>query len=395
VAGFDAQAAADRYIDALSPALRAAGAAYAEQSHWAELIGGASMLVVAVLALRLGLLSRLRAELEAKKPRPLVAGAACALVLLMVAAAVRLPLDVAALVVADRTLLRPPTPLFAYLVRAVTADASLVLALAAGVTLLLALARLAPRAWWLIGGGAFSAAIVIMVWGPYAAASGPAPLKAVPPGPARQALVQLIADTGLSARQVYVVPSAEIDGDVTGVPGQARLTVDQGMLDHASAPEMRAALGHLAGHFVHGDQFGLALLMSALTVGGLAAIAAFFGPVARLAGAGGLTGVADPAGLPVWLMIGVVWLGFATVAERTYIRVINVRADQFSLDAAREPDGLAISLIRGWRDDKVDPGWLEETLFYDHPSLKSRLAHAMAWKAAHRDVRSSPPLALQ
>ena len=35
------------------------------------------------------------------------------------------------------------------------------------------------------------------------------------------------------------------------------MVVDQGMLGTASVPEMRAAIGHLAGHFVHGDQFGL------------------------------------------------------------------------------------------------------------------------------------------
>lgn len=386
--------AAQRYIDALSPTLRAAGAAYAEQSHWAEVIGGLGVFLVAYLTLRLGLLESLRAQLEAKKPRPWVTSAACAGLLLVLVALIRLPLDVAGAFIADRTLLRPPSPILAYIGRAVVADSRQVLAYTAGTSLLLALARLAPRTWWIWSGAALSAAIVALVWAPYALASGPSTLPPLPPGPARDGVVRLIADAHLSAHQVYLVRSPAIDGDVTGLPGQARVSVDQGMLDNASVPEMRAALGHLAGHFVHGDQFGLAVLMAALTVGGLLAIQLLLKPMARLSGVS-VSGPADPTGLPVWLMITVLWLGVATVAERGYIRAINVRADQFSLDHAHEPDGLAISLIRDWRDDRVDPGPLEETLFFDHPPLKARLEHAMTWKADHAGVRSQPPMAMR
>ncbi len=79
------------------------------------------------------------------------------------------------------------------------------------------------------------------------------------------------------------------------------------------------------------------------------------------------------------------------MAERAYGRWINVRADQFSLDHAREPDGLAINLLRNWRDDKVDPAPLEEALFFDHPSLQSRIEHAMRWKAEQAYGAAPPP----
>src|SRR5262249_36605205 len=154
----------------------------------------------------------------------------------------------------------------------------------------------------------------------------------------RDGVMRLIADAHLSARQVYLSKSPAVDGDVTGLPGEARVVVNQGMLDHASVPEMRAALGHLAGHYTHGDQFGYALLLAALTAGALAAVRFGFAPAVRIFRPSGLAGVADPAGLPLWLMILVAWTALATPALRGYDRAINVRADQFSLDHAREPD---------------------------------------------------------
>jgi STE24 endopeptidase len=384
VAGLDPQTAADRYVEALSPALRAAGAAYAEQSHWAWVISGLLIVAICWVTLRLGLLQRLRAGLEQERPRPWYAAFACALALSALVAALTLPLDVAAAWLADRTLMRPPSSLIAYVAGAVRSDCFNILAVSLGAAVLLSLTRLAPKAWWAWSGAALSVAIFALVWGSYALAGGPAHSTPVPAGEARDGLLKLIHDAGLSARQVYLVASPDVDGDVTGLPGAARVVVNQGMLDHASVPEMRAAIGHLAGHFVRGDQFGLAALLSLLTVGALLAIHRLFGPAARLLGAEGLAGLSDPAGLPVWAVIAVAWLAIATPAEKTYIRLINVRADQFSLDHAREPDGLAVSLLRGWHDDKVDPGPLEEAVFFDHPSLQSRLEHAMRWKASHQ-----------
>ncbi|HSH76261.1 MAG TPA: hypothetical protein VLA09_11300 [Longimicrobiales bacterium] len=34
---------------------------------------------------------------------------------------------------------------------------------------------------------------------------------------------------------------------------------------------------------------------------------------------------------------------------------------------------------------KLDPSPLEETLFYDHPSGRTRIQTAMRWKAEHLD----------
>ena len=386
----DPQQAAQRYLDALSPTLRAAGAAYAEQREAAWVMGGVLTIGVAGIMLTTGLLARLSARLQAGRPRPWIATTLCAAALLLVVVLVKLPLDVAADWLGDRTRLGPTAPIPVYLARAWGADVTLLVVLGAALTILLGAARLAPRTWWIWSGAVLGLAVLALVWGPYAARTGQAALPPLPAGPAREAMLRLIDDAHLSAGQVYLVASSDVDGDVTGLPGQARVVVNQGMLQEASLPEMRAAIGHLAGHFVRGDQFGLALLLALLTLAGLLVIHRLHAPLARLLGARDIQGLSDPAGLPLWLILAVLSVGAGAVAERAYGRWINVRADQFSLDHAREPDGLAINLLRNWRDDKVDPPPWEEALFFDHPSLQSRIEHAMRWKAEHA-FGAAPP----
>jgi Zn-dependent protease with chaperone function len=100
-------------------------------------------------------------------------------------------------------------------------------------------------------------------------------------------------------------------------------------------------------------------------------------------GAGELHGPSDPEGLPVAAIIAIVVLAASTLASSGYIRWVNVRADAFSLDHARSPDGLAAGLEREWDHQSVDPSPLAGAIFYTHPPLCSRLVHAMTWKTAH------------
>jgi Zn-dependent protease with chaperone function len=86
-------------------------------------------------------------------------------------------------------------------------------------------------------------------------------------------------------------------------------------------------------------------------------------------------------------VIGGATLTLAALAGAAYLRWANFGADAYSLDHAREPDGLAAVIEDEWRrdpdHDAVAPSPLETALFYSHPPLKDRIAHAMAWKAVH------------
>ena len=52
-------------------------------------------------------------------------------------------------------------------------------------------------------------------------------------------------------------------------------------------------------------------------------------------------------------------------------------------DAAQEPDGFASIAMKLSEYRKIEPGALEEMLFYDHPSGATRVRMSMQWKHDH------------
>ena len=67
---------------------------------------------------------------------------------------------------------------------------------------------------------------------------------------------------------------------------------------------------------------------------------------------------------------------------------MEYEADMYGLNAARQPDGEAnVDLLLG-EYRKLDPGPIEEFVFYDHPSGRTRITAAMRWKAEHPETAS-------
>ena len=137
------------------------------------------------------------------------------------------------------------------------------------------------------------------------------------------------------------------------------------------------------GHYAHGDVLGVALLVGLVLALGLVAVQRFAAPLARVTGARAAQGPADPAALPTAALIVVLATACALLASGAYLRWANVRADAYSLDHARAPDGLAAVLEREWDHASVDPSPLEAAVLYTHPPLKGRLQQIAAWKAAN------------
>ena len=61
---------------------------------------------------------------------------------------------------------------------------------------------------------------------------------------------------------------------------------------------------------------------------------------------------------------------------------VRIRPDS-SVSTARQPDGFATTALKLSTYRKLNPGPLEEILFFDHPSGHSRILMAMQWKAEH------------
>jgi STE24 endopeptidase len=93
-----------------------------------------------------------------------------------------------------------------------------------------------------------------------------------------------------------------------------------------------------------------------------------------------LGGVSDLAALPLAVLILTVFGFVFTPVVNSWIRMQEYEADLYGLNAARQPDGEAeVDLLLG-EYRKLDPGRLEEMLFFDHPSGRTRVFAAMRWK---------------
>ena len=87
--------------------------------------------------------------------------------------------------------------------------------------------------------------------------------------------------------------------------------------------------------------------------------------------------------MPVLGILLAVFSMLATPLTNTLIRVDESQADAFGLDVAQEPDGFASVAMKLSEYRKIEPGRLEELLFFDHPSGATRVRMSMQWKKDH------------
>ena len=327
------------------------------------------------------MLGRRRRALEAERPRPWLFAAASACVLALVLVLLNTAIVAVTEWRADQIVGVGGASLGERLAHGAAGIAPAVLGAALLVPPVLWLMRRLPRAWPLLVGSLVAGLIVAAVWLPYALSAGP-PMAPAPPGPVRDGLIRLIAETGLPAHNVFFSPDPAFDADVTGGFGQAKVSV--GPLIAAGPPaEARAFIGHIMGHYVHNDILIVSLALGAVMLIGCVAVSWFAAPLARRIGAAGVASPADPEALPAVAIVLILTLAAAGLVEAGYLRWANVRADAYSLDHAREPDALISVIEREWDHQSVDPSPLEEALFYTHPAMTGRIRHALAWKAAH------------
>jgi STE24 endopeptidase len=193
---------------------------------------------------------------------------------------------------------------------------------------------------------------------------------------------------GVDARDVWVYDasrqSKRVSANVSGIAGTMRISLNDNLLERCSLAEIEAVMGHEVGHYVLHHVYKTVLFLAVVIVAGFAVLRRGFEWLAARRGAAwGLRDAADPAGLPLALSILSVYFFVLTPLLNTWTRVEEAEADLFGINASAQPDGEALVDLKLGEYRKLDPGPLEEALFYDHPSGHSRILMAMTWKAQH------------
>lgn len=251
---------------------------------------------------------------------------------------------------------------------------------AAGAELVYAAIREWPRWWWAAAGAGGTAFAALM--------TGIAPVLILPlfhrPRPVgREALRRRIAD--LSARSGVGLPDVVQVGAAGGPPRASAALVGAGptrrillsdtIVGDYTDDEIEVVLAHELGHHAHRD------LTKALGAEGAVLLAGFGAAAAVLQLAWrpfGLTGPADPAGLPlVVLALG----GVAVVAapfRNALARRSERRADEFALAHASRPAAFIDAMRRMAAQNMAEerPSKPALWMFHAHPTVEERIAAA-------------------
>lgn len=209
--------------------------------------------------------------------------------------------------------------------------------------------------------------------------------SAVPPGPVRDAVVEMAGRAGIPPQKVYMFDGSRQSNNFTanagGIGSTARVAISDVAVKSATLDEVRAVTGHEIGHYVLKHTWWGLLIYS------LAAIILFwiadrtFPWFARKFGSS--AGLADPRGVAV-LMFLVLLFGTLTLPLfNSFSRTIENQADVYSLRTENRPDALSTALVKTAEYRYPRPNPVEELVFYNHPSVETRVRRAMEWKAAH------------
>jgi STE24 endopeptidase len=207
----------------------------------------------------------------------------------------------------------------------------------------------------------------------------------------RAPLLGLARAQGIDAEDVWVFDASRqtkrVSANVSGIAGTMRISLNDNLLNRCSLAEIEAVMGHEIGHYVLNHVYKTVLFFGVVIVVAFAFLRwSFERVVARKGAAWGITGVGDPAGLPLALVLLSAYFFVLTPVLNSWIRVEEAEADLFGINASGQPDGEAkVDLMLG-EYRKLDPSPLEEMLLFDHPSGRSRILMAMRWKAEHLEL---------
>jgi STE24 endopeptidase len=384
---FDPAAATAAYLATVPPASRARSDAYFEGGYWLQLWDFLLNAAIMLLFLGLGWSRRLRDWAERRVGRRWARTLLYFAGFTLISSALSFPYTVYAGFVREHAY-GLATQGFGGWMR--DQLVGLAVALVLGGLLVVALygvVRRFPRAWPALGAVTM---VVFVIFGALIFPVFIAPLfnryTLLSDARVRDPILRLARANGITVDRVYVMDASRqttrISAHVSGLLGTQRITLNDNLLGRTSLPEIEAVMGHEMGHYVLHHLYQAIVFYTLLIVAGFGLLRfGFAWAVARWGENWGVRAPEDVAGLPLMVLFFTAYLFVLTPLTNTYTRTTEAAADIFGLNAARQPDGFALTALKLAEYRKLDPGPLEEALFYDHPSGRARIRMAMEWKA--------------
>ncbi len=254
---------------------------------------------------------------------------------------------------------------------------------------LFALVRRLGRNWWVWGAAVtivFSMFVILIapvyvfpLFNKYTAVTDPS---------IKDPILSMARANGIPAKNVYEFDASRqsnrVSANVSGFGGTLRISLNDNLLKRCTLPEIETTMGHEMGHYVLNHAYKGVVMYGVIIVIAFAFLNWGINfSLARWGKEWEVRGINDVAVLPLAVIVFSTYFFLLTPVTNTISRSMEFEADMYGLNAAQQPDGEAnVDMLLG-EYRKLDPSPLEEFLFYDHPSGRTRITAAMRWKAEH------------
>jgi STE24 endopeptidase len=200
----------------------------------------------------------------------------------------------------------------------------------------------------------------------------------------KEPILSMARANGIPATGVYEFDASRqsdrVSANVSGFAGTLRISLNDNLLKRCTLPEIETTMGHEMGHYVLNHIYKGLVMYGVLIVIGFAFLSWGINfSLARWGEKWDIREITDVAVLPLAGILLSLYFFLATPVTNTISRTMEYEADMYGLNTAQQPDGEAnVDLLLG-EYRKLDPGPLEEFVFFDHPSGRTRITAAMRW----------------
>jgi STE24 endopeptidase len=388
---FDVDRATAAWLDLMSPEQRALSDSYFEGGYWLLLWNLLYGFGIAAVLLLTGIMQRVRSAVERRIRHLWLSTAISALFFVIASTVLGFPLSIYTDFIREHQYGLSNLSFGGFVEDSLKALAvNAILATVAFAVIYVFIRRTGDKWWvWATGFSFVFIAFVLMISPVFIS-----PLfntyKSLSDGPVREAILSLARANQIPTTDVEWFDASKqtsrVSANVSGLFGTTHISLNDNLLERTSLPEIKAVLGHEMGHYVLNHGIRLALYLTLIFGIAFAVVHLTFDwCLARWGARLKLSGRADVAAMPLAVCLFSAVLFLLTPLTNSAVRQVEAEADAFGLNAAREPQGFAMAAMRLSAYRKIQPGPIEEIIFFDHPSGYTRVHGSMIWLKENLD----------
>jgi Zn-dependent protease with chaperone function len=257
---------------------------------------------------------------------------------------------------------------------------------AAGGAVALTLVRRFPRRWWIPGSAIVVAFGVVTIWlWPVVIDPIFNDFDPLPEGRLRSNVLELARRADVKVGEVYSVDASRrttaVNAYVGGLGPTKRVVLYDNLIEDLPPEQVGQVVAHELGHQKHRDLYRGLLWLALVAPAGVYLVQRLAEAFGRREGLGFAGRRPGPTALPaIALAVALVSLAVGS-ASNVLSRMVEARADAFSLDLTRDP-AAHIALERELAERNIadpDPPGLIHALFGTHPTTIERIGIGEAW----------------